>query len=140
MHVIAMKISFMWHKLIINVIQITSIIALIIIIINLIKVNTKIIEIMMMLWEQMIMLSKHVCFIKTLLHLAINFLSLINIVRINIRYIKIVFIFHKLNYHILNFIMKYFKTLMRCLCKIISTKIKLSIKAFIKQINSLNYY
>ena len=86
------------------------------------------------------MLSKHVCFIRTFFHLAINFLFFIKIARINIRRIKIVLISHRFNHNVLSSIIKHFKILMRRLCKITSTEIKLSIKIFIKQINSLNHY
>ena len=116
----------------------TLTIILIIMIINLIKINTMIIEMIIILWKQMLMLWKHVRFIKTLHHLVISFLSFINIARINIRCIKIVFIFYRFNHNVHSFMMKHFKILMRHFCKIIS--IEVSIKIFIKQINSFNHY
>ena len=77
-----------WHTSKINVIQII----LIIVLMHLdhtIKINTIIIETIMILWKQMMMLSKHVLFIKTFRRREINFLLFISFA---IFFLKIVFI------------------------------------------------
>ena len=89
----------MWHKSKINAIWVISIIVLMHFD-HTVKINTMIIEIMMMLWEQTMMLSEHILFIKTFRRREINFLLSINFA---IFFFKIVLINFNSNNNVLFF-------------------------------------